>query len=286
MVSHPLFRGIAAIAVAWLAIASPLATAQDEALQQAIAGEHRAEANRARDQYRHPYETLTFLGIRPDMTVVEIWPGAGWYTEILAPYLREDGKLYAAHFDPETGSEYFRTSRERFKQKLAEAPLLYDRAELAAFAPDKSLNTVPDGVADRVVTFRNVHNWYMRGGGEANVVAAFRQFHRMLKPGGILGVVDHRLAGDRPLKDQEASGYLNEAFVIRAAEQAGFRLVEKSEVNANPRDHTNHPKGVWTLPPNLAEGDTNRDEYLKIGESDRMTLKFVKPVTNTHQAHH
>jgi predicted methyltransferase len=215
--------------------------------------------------------------------VVEIWPGAGWYTEILAPYLRENGKLYAAHFEPESDSEYFRNSRQRFEEKLAAAPQLYDRVELAAFTPAKPLNAVPDGVADGVVTFRNVHNWYMRGGGEERVVSAFQQFHRMLKPGGVLGVVDHRLAGDRPLQDQEASGYMSEALIIRAAEQAGFRLEAKSEVNANPLDHTNHAKGVWTLPPGLAEGEVNREAYLKIGESDRMTLKFVKPATSTRQ---
>lgn len=277
MAKPTLSRSVSAIAAALLVSAAPVSAAPDESLQSAIAGEHRAEANGARDQYRHPYETLTFFGIKPDLTVVEIWPGAGWYTEILAPYLRDEGKLYAAHFDPEGGVEYFVSSRERFEQKLAAAPALYDQVELTTFAPNEPMIAVPAGSADLVVTFRNVHNWYMRGGGEQQAVAAFRQFFDVLKPGGVLGVVEHRLPASRPLEDQEASGYMSEGFVIRVAAQAGFQLLEKSQINGNPRDHTNHPKGVWTLPPSLAEGDNNRDDYIAIGESDRMTLKFIKP---------
>jgi predicted methyltransferase len=276
MARNTLLRCLGAAAAALVITSTPAVAAEDAALQRAITGEHRSEASQARDQFRHPYETLTFFGIRPDMTVVEIWPGAGWYTEILAPYLREQGKLYAAHFDPAGGPEYFARLREQFEQKLAAEPELYDRVELVAFAPHKATSGIADESADLVVTFRNVHNWYMRGGGEERTVAAFREFHRMLRPGGTLGVVDHRLAKERPVDDQEASGYMNEEFVIRAAKKAGFELAGKSEINANPRDHGDHPKGVWTLPPSLAAGDENRDAYLQIGESDRMTLKFVK----------
>ncbi len=260
-----------------LAVAVPAAASEDPALRAAIAGAHRTPDFVARDGARHPYETLSFFGIRPDMTVVEVWPGGGWYTEILAPYLRERGRLYAAHFSADAELKYFRELRGSFLQKLAAAPALYDKVEVTEFDPPRAVAIAPPGSADLVLTFRNVHNWTMRGGGEARTLAAFAALYAALKPGGMLGVVDHRLPANRPLSDQEESGYLREDFVIDMAERAGFQLVAKSEINANPKDNADHPEGVWSLPPSLRGDAAKRDHYLAIGESDRMTLKFIKP---------
>jgi len=251
---------------------------EDPALRAAIAGAHRSPDFVARDDARHPYETLRFFGIRPDMTVVEIWPGGGWYTEILAPYLRARGKLYAAHFAADGGAPYFRELRADFLRKLAGAPTLYDRVEVTEFDPPRAVAIAPPDSADLVLTFRNVHNWTMRGGGEERTLAAFAAMYAALRPGGILGVVDHRLPAHRPLGDQEESGYLREDFVISVAQRAGFQLIAKSEINANPKDHADHPGGVWDLPPSLRGDAAKREQYLAIGESDRMTLKFIKPI--------
>lgn len=249
------------------------------ALRDAVSGAHREAAHIARDRWRHPEETLAFFGIRPDMRVVEIWPGqAGWYTEILAPYLRERGELYAAHFDADSGVKYFRESRAAFEAKLAANPERYDRVRLTRFDPPQHTDIAPPGSADAVLTFRNVHNWYMRGGGEARVLQAFGAMHRALKPGGLLGIVDHRLPSERPLSDQEGSGYMRQDYVIALAQRAGFVFEAASEINANPKDSADHPEGVWTLPPTLRLGDKDRERFLAIGESDRMTLRFRKPV--------
>ncbi|GIX21347.1 MAG: methyltransferase [Gammaproteobacteria bacterium] len=263
------------------AAAAAAAGGVDEAaLEAALAAAHRAPENRARDVYRHPRETLRFFEVAPDMTVVEIWPGAkGYYTEILAPYLRERGRLYAAHFPADSEVAFYRDSRAAFLEKLAADPGVYDRVVVTGFLPPQHVDIAPPGSADRVLTFRNVHNWYMRGGGEARVIAAFRAFYRALKPGGILGVVEHRLPAERPASAQEGSGYMHQAAVVRMAEAAGFRLLAASEINANPRDSADHPKGVWTLPPTLRLGEQDRERYLAIGESDRMTLKFLKPAS-------
>lgn len=265
----------------WLGLGVALTLSSTQALaislEQAIQGEHRSEQNKARDVYRHPKETLEFFGIRPDMTVVEVWPGAGgWYTEILAPYLREKGTFYAAQFDPDTGSNYYVKARQDFENKLAASPDLYDQVKVTSFQPPQLTELAPAGTVDMVLTFRNVHNWYMRGGGEEKLMAAFQGFHRALKPGGVLGVVEHRLPAARSADDQEQSGYMLQDYVIEIAKKAGFKLVDQSEVNANPKDIANHPKGVWTLPPRLALGEQDREKYLAIGESDRMTLKFIK----------
>jgi predicted methyltransferase len=239
-----------------------------------LAGAHRAEANRARDQYRHPAETLAFFGIQPGMTVVELWPGGGWYTEVLAPYLRESGKLYAAHFTEDSDNEYIRKSITGFKSKLAAEPALYDRVMVTTLLPPDRLEIAPAGTADAVLTFRNVHNWMKMGGNEALVMqAAFSA----LKPGGVFGIVEHRAKPGTSREQMMESGYVTEDEVIRMATAAGFVLEEKSEVNANPMDTAVHPKGVWTLPPTLALGEQDRDKYLAIGESDRMTLRFRKP---------
>lgn len=257
----------------WVAIA-----ADAEAVAAAVANPARTPELVQRDAARHPLETLTFFGIEPGMTVVEIWPGAsGWYTEILAPLLRSGGRLYAAHFNSDSTSQFYRESRADFEVKLSTNPAVYGRVIVTSFNPPAHVDIAPPGSADLVLTFRNVHNWYMRGGGDERVVAAFAAMHRALKPGGVLGVVDHRLPASRPLTDQEDSGYMREDYVVAMAQRAGFVLAAKSEINANPKDTADHPKGVWTLPPTLRLGEVDRDQYLSIGESDRMTLKFVKP---------
>lgn len=239
-----------------------------------IAGTHRSETNRARDVHRHPRETLLFFGLRPDMTVVEIWPGAGWYTEILAPVLRERGRYYAAHFHvSEKSPRYMGTSRQNFGRLLSSRPDFYDRVTVTAFHAPASPVAAPAGTADLVLTFRNVHNWTAGKIDEA----MFRAFFEALKPGGVLGVVEHRAQPGTPLEGQVKSGYMTEAYVVGLAEKAGFRLVAKSEINANPRDTRDHPRGVWTLPPTFRLGDQDRAKYAAIGESDRMTLKFEKP---------
>lgn len=230
-----------------------------------------------RDAARKPLQTLQFFGVEPDMTVVEIWPGGGWYTEILAPYLRDQGTLYAAHFNPEAEREYYRESLAKYQDKLAANPAAYDKVRITAFEPPHLLDVAPPDSADLVLTFRNVHNWYMRGGGEEKLRTAFEAMYRALKRGGVLGVVEHALPPDAPLSMQERSGYMREDYVVDIAAKVGFVLVESSNLHHNPLDDADHPRGVWTLPPRLALGEENIETYLTIGESNRMTLKFMKP---------
>lgn len=244
-------------------------------LQQAIDSETRSASNRARDEFRHPAETLEFFGIQPNSTVVEISPGGGWYTEILAPYLKSNGLLYAAHFPANSSSEYYQRSRQAFMKRVADDSA-FNAVVVTEFSPMTDSVIAPPASADMVLTFRNLHNWYM-GGGEEAVQDAFMQFYSALKPGGVLGVVDHRLPEMRPDEDMASSGYMKESFAIAIAESVGFELAERSEVNANPNDTADHPRGVWTLPPTLRLGDEDREKYTAIGESDRFTLKFVKP---------
>jgi predicted methyltransferase len=249
------------------------APAPDPALLAVIAGDHRSAENRARDVHRHPTETLSFFGLTPDSTVVEIWPATGWYTEILAPYLRDRGTYYAAGWDPEADAEFIRQGVQRFKDKLAARPELYGKVRYSVLSfPDKT-EIAPPGSADLVLTFRNIHNWMPAG----NAEAAFAAMYKALKPGGVLGVVEHRAPTDQPQDPKARSGYVREDYAIALAEKAGFVLEAKSEINANPRDTKDHPKGVWTLPPTFAEKDADREKYQAIGESDRFTLKFRKP---------
>lgn len=238
------------------------------AIDAALVGAQRSEANKARDVYRHPKETLSFFGLRGDMTVVEIWPGAGgWYTEILAPVLREKGMYYAAHADPDGQGV------KKYREKLASDPATYDRVNVSTLWPGQT-DIAPPGSADMVVTFRNIHNWMARD----FAPEAFAAMFRALKPGGILGVEEHR-GNPAVVQDPKAkSGYVNEEYAIKMIEAAGFKLVGKSPINANPKDTKDYEKGVWTLPPTYTRGDEDRGKYAAIGESDRFTLRFVKPV--------
>jgi predicted methyltransferase len=247
----------------------------EDALDRAIAAPHRTPAFKARDKYRHPKETLLFFGFRPDMHVVEVWPGAGWYAEILAPALREKGKYYAAHFPlDEKTTQLFRDSRQGFLDKVAKQPQLYSRTVVTSVRAPEHVDMAPRGSVDLVLTFRNVHNWAAEWNNDQAMV---RAFYDALKPGGVLGVVEHRAREGTSLEQMKRTGYITESYVIGLAEKAGFRLAGRSEANANPKDTKDYPEGVWTLPPTLRLGNADRAKYLEIGESDRMTLKFVKP---------
>ncbi len=248
--------------------------APDAALQAALDGPQRSAANRARDAARHPYETLRFFGLQPTHKVVELAPGGGWYTEILAPYLRDRGRLYAAHYPRDDGSEDRRRSRAGFEAKLARNPEWYDRVHVGTLpVTSRSNDLAADGSADLVLTFRNLHNWFDDG----TLGARLRACHALLAPGGWLGVVDHRAAPGTPAEQQKRSGYLEEARVIDEARAAGFVLDARSEINANPRDTRDHPHGVWSLPPSLRGGDVERARFVAIGESDRFTHRYRKP---------
>ena len=241
------------------------------ALEKAVAAPTRPANAVARDQYRHPVQTLSFFGIKPTDTVVEIWPGGGWYTQILAPYLHAKGTLYEVAPMP--------NGLNGIEKLKAAHPAVYGFIHTAAFPAEAGQAGVPDGSADVVLTFRNVHNWRMgyQQKGVDYAPQAFAQMYAMLKPGGILGVVDHRLPENADTAREQSSGYVKVSTVRKLAEDAGFQFVGASQVNANPKDDANHPKGVWTLPPTYALGDTDRAKYAAIGESDRMTLKFRKP---------
>lgn len=254
--------------------ATACATSSRNSIQQAVDSSHRLESHKARDQYRHPQQTLEFFEVEDDMTVVEVWPGAaGWYTAILAPLLNEKGTFYAAHFSADSKVPYFRSSLKKFKEKTAARPDIYGNLILTELQPPERLSIAPEGTADRVLTFRNVHNWMNSGQAET----VFKAMYSALKPGGILGVVEHRNPVDTVQDPAAKSGYVTEEHVILLAENAGFKLLARSEINANPKDSSNHPEGVWTLPPSLRLKELDRENYLAIGESDRMTLKFIKP---------
>lgn len=273
--------------VTTFSLSAPMSHAQPESdapgtvatqLQPILESSQRAPSQH-RDQHRHPLETLTFFDVQPHMSVVEIWPGNyGWYTEILAPYLNEKGTFYAAHFNADSSVPFFRKARKDFTNKFNNNEEPFGKVITTTFNPPEYTAIAPAGTVDRVLTFRSVHNWYMRGGSDERVLAALKAFYTALKPGGVLGIVEHRLASDRPLEDQQSSGYMSQPYVIRMAQQAGFVLEKTSDINANPKDTTRHPRGVWTLPPSLRLGDKQRDHYISIGESDRMTLKFRKPI--------
>jgi predicted methyltransferase len=264
--------------LALLLVAAPaaitLAQAPTPEISKAVAAPTRTEANIARDKYRHPAETLAFFGVKPSDHVVEIWPFGGWWTEILVPYLAAGGGKLSVVLPP---GRY----GEMTTKKLASDPATYGKVAVVGNFPSQFGGAqVALGSADVVLTFRNIHNWRMGWNApeEADYSeAAFREIYAMLKPGGVLGVVDHRLPEATDTEKERTSGYIKTSTVRALAEKAGFRFAGASEVNANPRDTHDHPNGVWNLPPSFAGGDTDRARYAEIGESDRMTLKFVKP---------
>ena len=248
------------------AAAAPLATL--------ITGTQRSDANIQRNQYRHPVQTLQFFGLKPDQKVLEVWPGTGWYSEILGPYLRDKGVFYAAHFSPSQAQSFFQQTREDFLAKLQSRPDLYGNVKMVSlYPPANEPLPAPANSLDLVLTFRNVHNW-AKGGYDQ---AMFNTFYQMLKPGGFLGVVEHRAKPGTSFRQMIATGYMTTNYVIHLAQTAGFKLAATSEINANPKDDTHHPDGVWSLPPTLRGAAIDQEKMLAIGESDRMTLKFVKP---------
>jgi predicted methyltransferase len=249
-------------------------TSTDAKLQVAVASSDRPANEVARDKWRHPVETLEFFGLRDNMTVVELWPGGGWYTAILAPVLAEKGKLVVTNLDPNGPADDHSTQMaKQYAARLASKPNDFARVDVRVIHPPADVTLGPDGSADAVLTFRNVHNWVGDGIADKVFAAAFR----VLKPGGVLGVEEHRAGADADPTKASDTGYVPEAFVIDLAQKAGFRLDGRSEINANPNDTKNWPKGVWTLPPVLRLGDQDRAKYEAIGESDRMTLRFRKP---------
>ncbi len=246
----------------------------DAALRAAVDAAHRSPANRARDAWRHPLETLAVFGLQPTHTVVELQPGGGWYSEILAPCLRERGRYFAAHFAADTTNAYQRRARAGFVARLAQAPAVYERATLGTLPGAAGFTDIgPPGKVDLVLTFRNVHNWLEDG----SLDATLRACHALLKRGGTLGVVDHRAAPGTALEAMKKSGYVTEALMEERARAAGFTLAAKSEINANPRDTKDHPGGVWSLPPTLSGKDVRREHFLAMGESDRFTHRYLKP---------
>jgi predicted methyltransferase len=248
-------------------------------LDSVLAGSWRPESNRARDVYRHPKATLQFFGVRPDQTLIEITPGGGWYSEILAPLLHDDGHYIAAVAASAREGED-RRDDSALHRKFAADPAHYGNARIVAFDP-KAPSFGPPASADRVLTFRNVHNWVMAD----TAPAMFKAFFAVLRPGGVLGVVDHRADDGASLDSVKQSGYLPTSYVAKLATDAGFTLDESSEINANPKDTRDYAKGVWTLPPTLTLGEKDRAKYQAIGESDRMTLRFVKPDTAGDASH-
>ncbi len=253
---------------------------QPSTLKGILQADWREDKDKARDKFRNPYETLAFFGVESDDTVVEIWPGGGWYTSILGPYLhRGGGKLIAAGFDP-LGGDFFANAVTRYNEKYIEMPETYGNIDVSVFSAT-SPPFAEEGSADKVLTFRNVHNWMANGYTDK----FFKDAYDALKPGGILGVVEHRLPSTAEQDPRAKSGYVHEDFVKALARNAGFIFAGSTEINANPLDTADHPLGVWTLPPvsrtknrqGEAVPNLDMEKYKAIGESDRMTLKFVKP---------
>jgi predicted methyltransferase len=264
-------RHAAPLAALALLSVGAIAAAPAPTLKAAIADPSRPAADRARDVYRHPAETLAFFGLKPGMTVVELLPGGGWYTAILAPYLAPRGTLIEA-VPPGKATD-------AFTKRMAADPARYGKVRVVPFAVGQPDDPVPAGSADMLLTFRNIHNLLGEEGtpGDGEAPRAFADWYRALKPGGVLGIEEHRLPEEMDVAREKTSGYVKRSTVIRLATAAGFRLAGASDVNANPKDTHDWPKGVWTLPPTLTLGDQDRARYQAVGESDRMTLKFVKP---------
>lgn len=266
---------VAAVALSLIVPAAAVALPRQalERLDAAMVASHRSPNFVARDKYRHPVQTLNFFDVRPSDTVVEIWPGGGYWTELLAPYLASGGGRLVVATPPGRATE-------GIAAKLSGNPTVYGRVMRANFPVLLGGAGVPDNSVDKVLTFRNAHNWrggYLKADRADYSAEAFAEMYRMLKPGGVLGIEDHRLPENADSEREKTSGYIKVSTIRRLAEQAGFRFDKASEINANRRDTKDYPKGVWTLPPTFAEGDKDRARYAAIGESDRMTLRFVKP---------
>lgn len=266
----------------WLAAQAAEMTDKSR-LESALAGSHRSADYVARDRFRHPAETLQFFGWKADLTVVEIWPGKGWYSEILAPLTRPQGVYFAAGFAATSANQpqWRKDMQQEFADKLAKKPAVYDHIVVTELAVPDRVTIAPPGSADLLVTFRNVHNWIKDGQAQE----MFAVFAKTLKPGGVLGVVEHRAAPGASIEQMKTSGYVTEAEIIRLAESVGLTLEARSEINANPNDTKDHPDGVWSLPPTLRTCQTIEapparqtciEHYRNIGESDRMTLRFRK----------
>lgn len=250
---------------------------REGSLADILASDHRSEENRARDLYRNPEATLFFFGLSPTDTVIEINPGGGWYMEVIAPFVNEEGQYIAAHPNPELDDmpSYVVDQAKQIEQRVEAQDALFGNAEVQFYDPSEPVLGEPES-ADKVLTFRNVHGWVNSGQAEA----MFEAFAEVLKPGGVLGVVQHRAEDGSSAEETAKTGYVSEEAVIAFAEAAGLSLEERSNLNANPKDTRDHPEGVWTLPPSLALGEENKGDYEAIGESDRMTLKFVKPAND------
>lgn len=236
----------------------------------------RTEISRSRDQFRHPQETLEFFGVEPNMTVVELWPSGGWYTDILAPYLKDEGKYIAAHYNPETDHPYasfFQSAYLAFETKIDNDPDWYGQVDIHGFEPPFTKPMVADGSADMVLSFRNMQSWLNDG----SIDFVLEQVRAMLKPGGTFGIVDNRADVYENPDPLAENGYINQQWLVQKIHEAGFQSLDYSEINANRLDTADHPNGVWNLPPYLqvAEGE-DTEKYLAIGESDRFTIKFIK----------
>ncbi|OCR26617.1 methyltransferase [Pseudomonas syringae] len=265
---------LGALAAPLAIAAAPASTVTDAQFAQVLNGDWRAPQNSARDVYRHPQQTLQFFGLRPEQTLIEITPGNGWYSELLAPLLKDHGQYIAAVVNPAT-SDYARKAADSLKQKFAADPAHYGKAQVIDYDPQTPAFGKPAS-ADAVLTFRNVHNWVLAD----DAPAMFKAFFAVLKPGGTLGVVDHRAKDGASVEAIKQSGYLPTDYIVKLAKEAGFELAGQSEINANPKDTKDYAQGVWTLPPTFRLGDQDRAKYAAIGESDRLTLRFIKPAAH------
>jgi predicted methyltransferase len=260
-------------------LTSGVSAATPSELQTWIDSPQRSLENKARDQYRHPGETLSFFGLKPTMSVLEIWPARGWYTEILAPYLKSQGQLTIANFRKNDGTiedekkQFWARLATKLDQDIAKNPEHFGNITVLEFDPPAQMSLGSVNQYDMVLSFRNSHIWNEQG----YLLDVFRSFYDVLKPGGTLGLVEHRSSRLSEISSRAGEGYLDEYYVISVARQAGFVLEERSEINANAKDSKDYPKGVYALPPTLAMGNVDRQKYLDIGESDRMTLRFRKP---------
>jgi predicted methyltransferase len=265
---------------AFLLFSAQLVSAMDveltSQLEMAANGDHRSDKNKARNKFRHPVETLAFFGLEPNMTVLEIGPGGGWYTEVIAPAMRDTGVYIAGGYDTEVEGQpkYRYRQHQALLNSIKDQPELYGQIQVARYSPPESRDLWQENSVDLVLTFRSSHGWVRQG----MIDEVYSDFYKVVKPGGVLGVVQHRAPADGDAVAWAKKGYVPESRVIQAAENAGFVLDAKSEINANPKDLKDHDEGVWRLPPTLGLGDQDREKYIAIGESDRMTLRFKKPV--------